>query len=315
RKSSSSSRAPVSLPRGPPRKPKQSGHALWVGNLPAGATVLEIRDIFAADGIESVFLISKSFCAFVNYQTEAQAAAALEKFKSAPVILHGAELVARFRRDPSTNPNNSRNSGHTDWAQTRPFANSYFIIKSLTLEDLDLSLRLGVWATQPHNEPVFNEAFEKSDNVYLIFSANKSGEYYGYARMLSKIVNAPLEVRVAQDALFADSDDTDLPKMMQTQPGDNIPSGRVVDDSVRGTMFWEALKDPNEETSPGREEGQDVDKTWGMPFKIKWESTNKIPFFRTRYLRNSWNSNLEVKIARDGTEVEPHVGASLLELF
>ena len=63
-----------SVPRGPPRKPKQSGHALWVGNLPPGATVIDLKDHFSREAtrdIESLFLISKSNCAFVNYRNPA----------------------------------------------------------------------------------------------------------------------------------------------------------------------------------------------------------------------------------------------------
>jgi hypothetical protein len=41
-------------------------------------------------------------------------------------------------------------------------ANKYFIVKSLTLQDLELSVRNGIWATQSHNEDVLNKAFQVS---------------------------------------------------------------------------------------------------------------------------------------------------------
>ncbi|KAH0394696.1 hypothetical protein KCU89_g11092, partial [Aureobasidium melanogenum] len=72
-----------SYPRGPPRKPRQSGHALWVGNLPPGTTIGALKDHFSREAtkdIESLFLISKSNCAFVNYRTEAACAAAMVRF-------------------------------------------------------------------------------------------------------------------------------------------------------------------------------------------------------------------------------------------
>lgn len=68
------------LPRGPPRKPKQSGFALWVGNLPRDVRLEEMKDFFALDGLESIFLIRKSNCAFVNYRTEDNCATALATF-------------------------------------------------------------------------------------------------------------------------------------------------------------------------------------------------------------------------------------------
>lgn len=36
----------------------------------------------------------------------------------------------------------------------------YFILKSLTVEDLEMSVKNGVWATQSHNEETLNQAFE-----------------------------------------------------------------------------------------------------------------------------------------------------------
>lgn len=68
------------LPRGPPRKPKQSGFALWVGNLPRDVLLEELKEFFAHDGLESIFLIRKSNCAFVNYKTEEQCSQALSMF-------------------------------------------------------------------------------------------------------------------------------------------------------------------------------------------------------------------------------------------
>lgn len=36
----------------------------------------------------------------------------------------------------------------------------YFIMKSLTIEDMELSVRNSIWATQGHNEDALNKAFE-----------------------------------------------------------------------------------------------------------------------------------------------------------
>lgn len=41
----------------------------------------------------------------------------------------------------------------------------YFIVKSLTTQDLDTSLRTGIWATQSHNESVLNDAFKVSQSL------------------------------------------------------------------------------------------------------------------------------------------------------
>ncbi|KAG5350920.1 hypothetical protein C0989_008671 [Termitomyces sp. Mn162] len=52
---------------------------------------------------------------------------------------------------------------------------------------------------------------------------------------------------------------------------------------------------------------------WGEPFKIEWLSTERISFQKTRQIRNPWNHDREVKVSRDGTELEPGVGRKLIE--
>lgn len=100
----------------------------------------------------------------------------------------------------------------------------------------------------------------------------------------------------------------------------NAPKGRIIDDSARGTIFWEVesleeeMEDSRSERSvEGEEEGEG--QTFGKPFRIQWLSTERVPFHRTRGLRNPWNANREVKIARDGTEIEPTIGRKLIQLF
>jgi RNA recognition motif-containing protein len=99
RKTSSNSSLQTSMLRSPPRRPKQSGHALWVGNLPPSTHIIDIKDHFskiAAEDIESLFLISKSNCAFVNYKTEPGCVAALARFHDS--WFQATRLVCRLRR-------------------------------------------------------------------------------------------------------------------------------------------------------------------------------------------------------------------------
>lgn len=119
------------------------------------------------------------------------------------------------------------------------------------------------------------------------------------------------------------SSNIDLPQAIPTENTNDVPKGRIIDDSARGTIFWEADRDDSDgdsdiisDTSSHHEvNGEDGAKTWGKPFKLEWLSTNRLPFYKTRGLRNPWNSNREVKIARDGTELEPSVGRRLIGLF
>ena len=60
---------------------------------------------------------------------------------------------------------------------------------------------------------------------------------------------------------------------------------------------------------------EDLEKLWGRrrPFRVDWIRVKHLSFFHTKHLRNPWNNGREVKISRDGTELEPSVGRQLLE--
>jgi hypothetical protein len=165
---------------------------------------------------------------------------------------------------------------------------------------------------------------ESAENVYLVFSANKSGEYFGYARMTSPISDDPgAAIEFAPKAQTVE--DLDLPKAIPTPATGFAPKGRIIDDSARGTIFWEAEVDEVDAAEENEEQRSDQSdqepesstptKAWGKPFKVEWLSTNRLPFYWTRGLRNPWNSNREVKIARDGTELETSVGRRLIQMF
>lgn len=363
-------------PRGPPRRPKQSGHALWVGSLPSATTVLALKDHFSRDAtsdIESVFLISTTNCAFVNYRTEAACAAAMQRFHNS--LFCGQPIVCRLRRSAADtsavvpgvssttdarqiSPSLSTSLKHDHEAagsvqvgvpersvylpdQLAPDAiiaeNRYFIIKSLTLQDLQLSLLSSTWATQSHNEDVLNKAYHVSlssrhcyqrtrltrksaKNVYLIFSANKSGAYFGYARMRSAIVKNDYEP--ADSEIDADSL-TNSPEVFESTSApatEWAPGGKVINDSVRGTVFWEAERTGSgsqqaTETAHGCTDREPAAQARNNHFDVEWLSTNRVPFCLTRGLRNPWNANREIKIARDGTEIESSAGERLIQLF
>ena len=125
-------------------------------------------------------------------------------------------------------------------------------------------------------------------------------------------------------------EDPELPRSIPTARTEFAPKGRIIDDSARGTIFWEA--DPTDqepaimvdgEEARGDESNEETGasdppsgpQSFGKPFKIEWLSTERLPFYRTRGLRNPWNANREVKIARDGTELETSVGRRLVQMF
>ncbi|KAI4790871.1 hypothetical protein E4T44_13048 [Aureobasidium sp. EXF-8845] len=363
----------LSCPRGPPRKPKQSGHALWVGNLPASTTVGALKDHFSREAtgdIESVFLISKSNCAFVNYQSEAACFAAMDRFHNSR--FQGVRLVCRPRHSTpvseSSHPLGSTTQSPGKLVETSPqiadfksfsdlvivdgsarhsyqkepqqdvavnldgvngygehssldsarVPENYFIVKSLTLQDLEASVRSGVWASQSRNKSALNHAYETADNVFLVFSANKSGEYFGYARMISPITSAASPCSASLQPKTRDTGTG--PECILTLATQWAPRGRIVDDSARGTIFWEVERGESGHAfgdfqAQQQEKGSKQTQDWGESFEVGWISTTRLSFYRTRGLRNPWNENKEIKIARDGTEIEPSIGRRLVQMF
>ena len=159
--------------------------------------MIDLKDHFAREAfndLESVFLISKSNCAFVNYKSEQSCVAAMARFHDSR--FHGVRLVCRLRRgasyaststtqqvipQPSTQatvPDAEESARLEPTGDTQTFPKTdqpgdervgsqspekvhekFFIVKSLTVEDLDMSVRNGIWATQAHNENALDKAY------------------------------------------------------------------------------------------------------------------------------------------------------------
>ncbi|CAI7596047.1 unnamed protein product [Penicillium pancosmium] len=308
-----------------PCRPKLSRGSLWAGNIPRSAKLLDLKDHFssgASEDIESVFFISRSNCAFVNYRSLESCIAALSRYHGS--FFQGSRLVCKLQKGtiegdaasqtkmPVSSPGEKStiNSNNVSISTDR-----YFVMKSLTEEDLEASRQDGIWVTQTHNEVKLNQAFESSQQVYLIFSANKSGEYFGYARMLSGTNDKDLSREFPS---FKPRDGCrDVLDVTPTCATSVAPKGRVVRDMAQTIMIWEAdcLGDESINDDISFNERQTEAQPLGRPFRIQWLSHQRVSFHRTHHLRNPWNSNRRVKVARDGTEIEPTVGQKLVRFL
>lgn len=91
-------------------------------------------------------------------------------------------------------------------------------------------------------------------------------------------------------------------------------SGRIVIDEGRDSVFWES--DGIIDSNPD----EVIDEVTSSPCtsrstKIHWMCTRRTPFYKVRGLRNPWNDNQHIKVARDGTEIEPNVGKQLINIL
>ncbi|KAA8642160.1 putative YT521-B-like splicing factor [Aspergillus tanneri] len=88
-----------------------------------------------------------------------------------------------------------------------------------------------------HNEDSLNHAHETADNVCLIFSVNKSGKYYGYARMISPIQDDDdliLVMPSRPDHVHPESQDLEVTSTLAASTASN---GWIIADGAHGTIL------------------------------------------------------------------------------
>lgn len=171
----------MAIPRGPPKKPKQSNFALWVGNLPSNTTLIELCGLFGTSGIQSIFLIQRTLCAFVNYNSQASLDDGIAAFERRGSSIRENKLVIKVKLSSRISTQNyytdddpavkdlAIDDESSNELGSKESSDQYFICKSLTVEDLYASIRLGLWSTQSHNQALFNEAYKVSSFFLLVY--------------------------------------------------------------------------------------------------------------------------------------------------
>jgi YT521-B-like domain-containing protein len=132
--------------------------------------------------------------------------------------------------------------------------------------------------------------------------------------MISKVT--PNDTTALKAVPINGSDNKESPRTIRTPASEFAPPGLVFEDSFRGTLFWESeIAEVNNGGGKSPIEVETEKNFGGRPFGVAWISTRRVPFPRTRGLYNAWNNNKEVKVARDGTELETSTGNHLIRLF
>ena len=106
--------------------------------------------------------------------------------------------------------------------------------------------------------------------MYLIFSVNKSGEFFGYARMASEIHDSSSQEATKDKPPSDPSILLAGPKITVTPRTGSAPRGKIFEDEVRGTVFWEVADSSEEDEDDGDAEQSKPDNKWGNPFKVEW---------------------------------------------
>ena len=82
-----------------------------------------------------------------------------------------------------------------------------------------------------------------------------------------------------------------------------------------GSTLSPSQSQPGASSGSALETIHDSTSQLGRPFYIRWKTTKPLPFHEIQTLRNPWRDNRLVKVSRDGTELEPNVGAQLLAIW
>lgn len=120
---------------------------------------------------------------------------------------------------------------------------------------------------------------------------------------------APLRAQTHETRPKRDYFQQPLPASSQDEADKQVAMGgsdRKQETDADGVLRKDTMLSPGEkeERRPEPEEEFGADE-WGQTFRIQWVRVGTLPFIRTRHLRNPWNADREVKVSRDGTELEP----------
>ena len=75
-------------------------------------------------------------------------------------IIQSTLGAAQITREVSHELGEASDGLHRTGESVTKVTDKYFVMKSLTVEDMELSVRNCIWATQAHNEEALNKAFE-----------------------------------------------------------------------------------------------------------------------------------------------------------
>lgn len=113
-----------------------------------------------------------------NYQSERRGSG-----EQRAAVLRRDEPLAY--REPPTHHRPDTGSSRSGPRHPHNNITRFFMLKSWTLENIEMAQKEGTWATQTKNEAMLVEAFKTCKNVVFFFSANHSKAFQGYARMES----------------------------------------------------------------------------------------------------------------------------------
>ncbi|KAI8394248.1 YT521-B-like domain-containing protein [Radiomyces spectabilis] len=191
-----------------------------------------------------------------------------------------------------------------NWPSYYPPRVRYFVLKPWAPQDLEHSIHIGYWSIPRYKMHILNSAFESSMEVYLIFSITGSGEFCGYARMLSPVVDVEAQsLSAGKDALKGTPFDTRRHRK---------PRRRILPEY----LGWNETSDKRNLVSNIHIYEEDrKPRSWRFVFRLQWEKIHRIPFRQTKAIINAWNYGNTVRESMDCTELDGVAGEQLIHIF
>ena len=185
------------------------------------------------------------------------------------------------------------------WA---PRPASFLPLQSSALSDVEGNV--------PISPPVGTEIVEGHPDPHYVFPPEEHRVVEQSPKVISQTQKLLLH-RPHQDTHPTDFFELSADSSYSATPDQSVPiSAR----SSESEDILEHARDAAPQTDDEEPTKDSKEEVWGRrPFRVDWIRTNRLSFIRTKHLRNPWNNGREVKISRDGTELEPSVGRQLLE--
>ncbi|KDE04692.1 hypothetical protein MVLG_04915 [Microbotryum lychnidis-dioicae p1A1 Lamole] len=308
--------------------PDRSTWAMWCGNIPSDATEAELLDFFAvrgvsaataADlyGVESIHLIARSNCAFVNYSSEFLMQQAITRS-------NGVSLRPNDRR---CKPLVCRRRMREDDAKSGVGAQrgAGLHLSYIAAQALDLGKK-GVRTTND-SRAIDEESGDSSGDSTASTRSSFFSEYFPKRFFVLKAKESEHLQESIRSGLWSTQGHNEdvLDQAFRTSLEGVFlffSANRSGGFAGYARMIGPIFTPPRDRTgsrhfSPHLAEADKVIivAEGGTPFPVQWLSTRHLPFTRTRSILNSFNNHREVKISRDGTEIEPNAGLALLRLW
>ncbi|SCV73425.1 BQ2448_7351 [Microbotryum intermedium] len=308
--------------------PDRSTWAMWCGNIPSDATEAELLDFFSVRGasattaaelygVESIHLIARSNCAFVNYTSEFLMQQAITRS-------NGVSLRANDRR---CKPLVCRRRMREDDA------------KSGVGAQRGAGLHLSYIAAQTLDSGKMRHKTTNESQAFDEETGNSSGDSTASTTSSFFLEHFPKRFFVLKAKKSEHLEESIRSGFWSTQGHNEDVLDQAFRTSLEGVfLFFSANRSggfagyarmigpifsPPRNRMGSRQSKRDAAEAdrvlivaeGGTPFPVQWMSTRHLPFTRTRSILNSFNNNREVKISRDGTEIEPNAGSALLRLW